>query len=170
MLHWDWVISNALGAYELFARILISAALGFLIGLDRTHKNKPAGIRTYTFVTVACALITVVSVGSVEMYSGLHETVRMDPMRLTAQIVTGLGFIGAGLILKTGTRVVGLTSAAMLFFAGGVGIGIGTGLYTIVLFTALLMFIVIPLANFVEQSETERRSQSAEPLSTNESP
>lgn len=164
------MISNALGEFEMFARVLIAAALGFLIGLDRTHKNKPAGIRTYTFVTVACALITVVSIGSVDMYSGLHETVRMDPMRLTAQIVTGLGFIGAGLILKTETRVVGLTSAAMLFFAGGVGIGIGTGLYVIVLFTELLMFIVIPLANFIEHSETERRSKSSQLLKTNESP
>lgn len=154
---WDLAISNVLGDFEPFCRIFVAGLLGFALGFDRTHKNKPAGVRTYTFVAVACALITVVSVGSVDVYSGLHETVRMDPMRLTAQIVTGLGFIGAGLILKTGTRVVGLTSAAMIFFAGGAGIGIGAGFYSIVLFASLLVFAVIPIGSLIESAEARRR-------------
>lgn len=150
MFEWDTYLSSILQEYEWMLRILLSTILGFFVGLDRTQKNKPAGVKTYTFVTVACALITIISIESVEVFSGIHETVRMDPMRLTAQIVTGLGFIGAGLILKTGVRVIGLTSAAMIFFAGGIGIGIGAGFYTIVLFAMVITFAIIPLGNWIE--------------------
>ncbi len=137
-------------------RIFISAVLGFIIGFDRTHKSKPAGVKTYTFVTTASALITIISIESVGVYSHMNENTMMDPMRLAAQIVTGLGFIGAGLILKDGFRIVGLTSAAMILFAGGVGIGIGAGFYTIVIFTLIITFIFVPLGNFVEKIENKR--------------
>ena len=150
MYIWDIYIADLLQDYDLMFRILLSAILGFFIGFDRTQKHKPAGVKTYTFVTAACALITVISIESVGVFSGLHETVRMDPMRLTAQIVTGLGFIGAGLILKTGERVVGLTSAAMIFFAGGVGIGIGAGFYTIVIFSLIITFAFVAIGNWIE--------------------
>lgn len=158
MRAWDLYIAGLLQDYEMLFRILMSAVLGFLIGFDRTHKNKPAGVKTYTFVTTACALITIISIESVAVFSGIHETVRMDPMRLTAQIVTGLGFIGAGLILKTGVRVTGLTSAAMIFFSGGVGIGIGAGFYSVVLFATLITFLFVPLGNWIEDRE-ERKSE-----------
>lgn len=151
----DQYISNFLQDFDLLFRIFISAVLGFFIGLDRTHKNKPAGVKTYTFVTTACSLITIVSIQSVGVYSHLHENTMMDPMRLTAQIVTGLGFIGAGLILKNGTRVVGLTSAAMIFFAGGVGIGIGAGFYSIVLFSMIITLLFVPLGNWIENRENK---------------
>lgn len=159
MAAWDQFIANLLQDYEWMFRIALSAILGFLIGLDRTQKHKPAGVRTYTFVSTACTLITIISIESVAIYSGIHETVRMDPMRLTAQIVTGLGFIGAGLILKTGMRVTGLTSAAMLFFAGGVGIGIGAGFYTIVVFTTIVSFLFIPLGNWIEDRADKKADQ-----------
>src|SRR5699024_10478027 len=90
---------------------------------------KPAGLKTYMYVAVSTTLITIVSIESVTMYSDLHPNLRMDPMRLAAQIVSGLGFLGAGVILKDGLRVKGLTSAAMIFFVGGIGIGIGAGFY-----------------------------------------
>lgn len=111
----DQFIINLLQDFELLFRIFVSALLGFIIGLDRTHKNKPAGVKTYTFVTTASALITIVSIQSVGTYSYLHENTMMDPMRLAAQIVTGLGFIGAGLILINGGRVVGLWA---LYYGG----------------------------------------------------
>jgi putative Mg2+ transporter-C (MgtC) family protein len=152
----DVYITNFFQDFDLLFRIFLSAILGFFIGLDRTHKNKPAGVKTYTFVTTACSLITIVSIQSVGVYSHLHENTMMDPMRLTAQIVTGLGFIGAGLILKNGVRVVGLTSAAMIFFAGGVGIGIGAGFYSIVLFTMIIAFLFVPFGNWIEMRENNK--------------
>ncbi|MFC3746049.1 MgtC/SapB family protein [Paenibacillus sp. GCM10012306] len=138
---------------EYYIRILVSAVLGLLIGFDRTHKNKPAGVKTYTFVTVASALITIVSIESVEVYGQLHNRTMMDPMRLAAQIVSGLGFLGAGLIMKAGFEVKGLTSAAMILFAGGVGIGTGAGFYGIVIFAIVVSFFFVRVGTWIEKWE-----------------
>ncbi|MBD2845958.1 MgtC/SapB family protein [Paenibacillus sp. IB182496] len=152
----DWVRTFA-GPYDIYIRIVLSALLGLLIGFDRTHKNKPAGVKTFTFVAVASTLITIVSIESVGVYSGIHEHTMMDPMRLAAQIVTGLGFLGAGVIMKSGFEVKGLTSAAMIFFAGGVGVGIGAGFYGIVLFTMLVCFVFTRIGGWIEKKESMQR-------------
>jgi putative Mg2+ transporter-C (MgtC) family protein len=75
----------------------------------------------------------------------------MDPMRLAAQIVSGLGFLGAGLIIHKGVSVKGLTSSAMILFSGAIGIGIGAGFYGITTFTMALMFIVLRIGSIVEK-------------------
>jgi putative Mg2+ transporter-C (MgtC) family protein len=150
------LIGDFFTQFEMYFRIFISAFLGLLIGFDRTHKNKPAGVKTYTFVTVASALITIVSIESVARYGHMNERTMMDPMRLTAQIVSGLGFLGAGLIMKTGFEVKGLTSAAMILFAGGVGIGIGAGFYGIVIFTIITAFFFIRVGGWIEKKEHDR--------------
>jgi Uncharacterized membrane protein len=159
MLITDHYLSVWLGDFEWLLRIFVSCLLGFIIGLNRTHKHKPAGVKTYMYVAAASALITIVSIQSVEMYAGMREHTMMDPMRLAAQIVTGLGFIGAGVILKNGVRVVGLTSAAMIFFAGGVGIGIGAGFYTVVIFTFAATTLFVKFGEWIEKRE-KRASQS----------
>ncbi|QUW21516.1 MgtC/SapB family protein [Sporosarcina sp. Marseille-Q4063] len=143
--------------YEVYFKILISGMLGLLIGWDRTSKHKPAGLKTFTYVAVACTLITIVSIESVEVYNDSNNGIRMDPMRLAAQIVSGLGFLGAGVILKDGLQVKGLTSASMIFFVGGVGIGIGAGFYSIVIFATLVTFILVKLSNVVERQENRPR-------------
>jgi putative Mg2+ transporter-C (MgtC) family protein len=137
--------------WEMYARLVLSALFGFVIGLERTSRSKPAGIKTYTFVTVASTLLTLISIYSVERYSVPGHTM-MDPMRLTAQIVSGLGFLGAGLIIQKGRSVKGLTSAAMIFFAGGIGIGIGAGYYGMTTFAMLLMYIVIVVGHRLEHN------------------
>lgn len=137
---------------ELFLRIFVSGCLGFLIGMDRSFKNKPAGIKTYTYVCVACTLITLISIESADTLSGHNTGKMMDPMRLAAQIVSGLGFLGAGLILKEGFKVKGLTSAAMIFFAGGVGIGIGAGFYALVIFSVLVAAVMASLGRHLERN------------------
>ncbi len=139
--------------YELYFKILLSAILGFFIGWDRTSKNKPAGLKTYMYVAVSTTLITIISIESVSMYSDLHPNVRVDPMRLAAQIVTGLGFLGAGVILKDGLKVKGLTSAAMVFFVGAIGIGIGAGLYGPVIFTVIVTTIFSIMGNYFREHE-----------------
>ena len=138
---------------EIYVQIIISAVLGMLIGWNRTANNKPAGLKTFTFVTVSCTLITIISINSAEIFGGTNINNRVDPMRLTAQIVSGLGFLGAGLILKDGLRVKGLTSAAMILFSGGVGIGIGAGFYALVIFTVMITLLFIKFANYVESKE-----------------
>lgn len=145
-----WFDYYVLNHIEIFGRIILSAILGFILGWDRSLKS-PAGIKTYTYVSVACALVTIISIYSVEEYSGLHYTVRMDPMRLAAQLVSGLGFLGAGVILKDGLRVKGLTSAAMILFAGGVGIGIGAGFYSVVIFSVIFSLFMARIGVFFEE-------------------
>ncbi|MDN4074351.1 MgtC/SapB family protein [Fictibacillus terranigra] len=137
--------------YEMYVRVLISALLGFLIGWDRESKSKPAGIKTYMYVCVASTLITLISIYSVDKFSSMSSTIRMDPMRLTAQVVAGLGFLGGGVILKDGIQVKGLTSAAMIFLAGGVGIGIGAGFYGIVSFAVIISLVLAKIGNLVER-------------------
>jgi len=141
--------------YELYFKILLSGILGFIIGWDRTSKNKPAGLKTYTYVAVSCTLITIISIKSVETYSHLHNSIRMDPMRLAAQIVSGLGFLGAGVILKDGLQVKGLTSAAMIFFVGGVGISIGAGYYGIVLCAIAVTFLLSHIGSYFEEKRKD---------------
>ncbi|MBW8349702.1 MgtC/SapB family protein [Bacillus sp. IITD106] len=141
------------GFGEMFIRICISAALGFLIGLDRSFKSKPAGVKTYTYVCVACTLITLISIESAETLSEYNSGKMMDPMRLAAQIVSGLGFLGAGMILKDGLKVKGLTSAAMILFAGGVGIGVGAGFYAIVICSVLVSFFIATMGRLLEKNK-----------------
>jgi putative Mg2+ transporter-C (MgtC) family protein len=146
-------MSGFFWGHEVYFRIVVSAVLGFIIGWDRTSKNKPAGLKTYTYVSVACTLITIVSIEGAEMLSQPDSGKVMDPLRLAAQIVSGLGFLGAGVILKDGLRVKGLTSAAMIFYVGGIGIGIGAGFYSIVIFATLVTFIITKIGNFFEENE-----------------
>lgn len=157
---------------EYLFRILLSAVLGFLIGLDRKFKNKPAGVKTYMYVTVACTLLTILSVISVERYGEINHLVRMDPLRLAAQIVSGLGFLGAGVILKDGLQIRGLTSAAMILFSGGVGIGIGVGFYEVVIFAIIVAWILAKTGERLErrmeanQNGQENESNEKEKISS----
>ncbi|MED1796387.1 MgtC/SapB family protein [Brevibacillus nitrificans] len=145
---------------EMYIRVVVSAVLGMFIGWDRSHRNKPAGLKTYMYVSVACTLITLVSIYSAKMYSTPNSGTMMDPMRLAAQIVTGLGFLGAGVILKDGLQVKGLTSAAMIFFAGGIGIGIGAGFYGIVIFSVIISFVLARLSQRFEDVQLKRGESS----------
>ncbi|QRG70760.1 MgtC/SapB family protein [Brevibacillus choshinensis] len=138
---------------EMYVRVIISAILGLFIGWDRSNANKPAGLKTYMYVAVACTLITLVSIYSAAKYSAPGNGTMMDPMRLAAQIVTGLGFLGAGVILKDGLKVKGLTSAAMIFLAGGIGIGIGAGFYGIVIFSVVISYVLARLSHRFEEAQ-----------------
>jgi len=158
------------GHYEMFLRVLISALLGFLIGWDREAKRKPAGLKTYMYVSVASTLITLISIYSVEAFSTITDRTMMDPMRLTAQVVAGLGFLGAGVILKDGLQVKGLTSAAMILFVGAVGIGIGAGFYSIVCFAVAVSMAMAKLGNAVERRKLARVRESYAESDTTRSP
>lgn len=152
-LYKEYVIGNL----EIYFKIFISAILGMIIGWDRSSKNKPAGLKTFTYVAVSCTLITIVSIDSAEVFGSSNMNNRMDPMRLSAQIVSGLGFLGAGLIIKDGFRVKGLTSAAMVFFAGGVGIGIGAGFYALIFFTVIITLAIVKIENMIELRDAKSR-------------
>src|SRR5262245_35111859 len=110
--------------WELCLRILIAAGFGLALGAEREAFHKPAGLRTHLIVCVASALLTT---GSLAL--GEEIGARGEALRVAAGVVTGVGFIGAGVILQTGGRVHGLTTAATVFMSAALGITVGSGLY-----------------------------------------
>lgn len=123
----------------------IAAVLGMIIGLERELRKKPLGLKTSLVISVSSCLLTIVSIEAAARYAvaGLHV---MDPMRLAAQIVSGIGFLGAGVILrKTNDVILGLTTAAMIWAASGLGIAVGAGFYLEAVAVMLLIIISVEL-------------------------
>ncbi|MCA0150878.1 MgtC/SapB family protein [Rossellomorea vietnamensis] len=109
----------------------VSAVLGLIIGLERELKRKPVGLKTSLVICIVSCLLTIVSMESAYLSEGSDKVnITMDPLRLAAQIVSGIGFLGAGVILRKGNdSISGLTTAAMIWGAAGIGIAVGAGFY-----------------------------------------
>lgn len=144
----NWEDSSSLSG-EYYIRILLSACLGAIIGLDRMKRSKPLGFKTYTLLCVGATLITIISIESVHHFSVEGVTV-MDPMRLVAQLLPAVGFVGAGSIYFSNNKVKGLTSAAFVFFTCAVGVGIGSGFYGITIFTLMILFVFLHVEQYLE--------------------
>lgn len=137
-----------MSTYEIILKLTLACILGGLIGLERESLSRPAGFRTYTLVCVGSALAMVVSL---DMYFQYHQTVTADPGRIAAQVVSGIGFLGAGTIMKEGATVRGLTTAAGLWGVACIGLAVGAGMYLPAIVTTLLiLFVLIYFAKFEE--------------------
>ena len=127
----------------------LACILGGLIGLERESLNRPAGFRTYTLVCVGSALAMVVSI---DMYFQYYRTVNADPGRIAAQVVSGIGFLGAGTIMKEGATVRGLTTAAGLWVVACIGLAVGAGMYVpAIITTVLILFVLMYFIKFEQQ-------------------
>ena len=117
--------------YEILFRLFLAAVLGAVVGLEREVHGRPAGIRTYLLLCMGSALIMVVSELLFFKYEakGLTDILRADPGRIAAQAITGIGFLGAGVILRYKDSIRGLTTAAAIWVACAVGLAIGAGFY-----------------------------------------
>ncbi len=124
-------------------RLLMACLLGGLVGLERERRNKPSGLRTNLLVSLGCAFFTMLS----PVLSGEGNT---DKSRLAAGIVQGIGFLGAGIILHTRTRVIGLTSAATIFVVASIGVSCGAGLYLEAVLATLITLIALALIGYIE--------------------
>ncbi len=123
---------------EAVLRLLLATFLGAIIGFQRERSHKPAGLRTHILISLGSALFTVVSI------MGFTGTV--DPARVAAGVVTGVGFLGAGVIfrgMRGDTPVVGLTTAASIWVSAAIGIAAGAGMYIIATVVAVLTLIVL---------------------------
>ena len=118
--------------FEPIIRLFVSAILGAIIGYERESNHKPAGLRTHVLVCVASCLVTLVSI--IEFPE--------DPARLLAQIIPGIGFIGAGTIIASGEKVIGITTATGIFVTSALGIAVGTG-------NILLAVVSVGIVSFV---------------------
>jgi putative Mg2+ transporter-C (MgtC) family protein len=133
-------------------RLLLASLLSGLIGIEREVHGRAAGFRTHLLVGLATCLMMIVSEYFFRKYGGLSSqgVVRLDPARVAAQVVTGIGFLGAGVIIKSGEVVRGLTTAACLWLVAGIGMAGGIGLYLPALIvTAVAMFNLV----FLKQIE-----------------
>lgn len=126
--------------YEIIFKLTLACILGGVIGLERESLNRPAGLRTYTLVCVGSALAMIVSL---DMYFAYYHTVNADPGRIAAQVVSGIGFLGAGTIMREGATVRGLTTAAGLWVVACIGLAVGAGLYVPAIATTLLILFVL---------------------------
>ena len=138
--------SDLLLKSELLLRIILSVFCGYFIGHERTNQGKQAGVRTHSIVAVASCLMMIVSQYGFEsffnntMYPGVE--MRLDPSRVAAQIVSGIGFLGAGMIYVHKNTVTGLTTAAGIWATSGIGMAIGGGMYFIgISSTAVIVLI-----------------------------
>ncbi len=132
---------------DIFINLSLAATLGLLIGSERSIAGKVAGMRTFAFVSLGSALFITISILVTDAYLG---RVNFDPMRILASIITGIGFIGAGMILLRQNVLRGLTTAAGLWVAAGVGAAVSFGLYAIAIFTTLLTIFIFTAVWFVE--------------------
>jgi putative Mg2+ transporter-C (MgtC) family protein len=115
-------------------RILLSILAGGIIGLEREYRDKAAGFRTLIFICAGAAMFTIFSI---------HFGVGGDPGRIAAGLVTGVGFLGAGVIMKEQGRVIGLTTAATIWFIAALGMGFGAGEYVLTIFMTLIGLVVL---------------------------
>lgn len=125
-----------IGTMEIGLRLVLAALMGGIIGFEREISNRPAGFRTHILVTLGSCLIMILSAYG---FQGLGpDGAGGEPARLAAQVVSGIGFLGAGTILREGTNVRGLTTAASIWISGGIGLAIGLGYYAAASFTTFL--------------------------------
>lgn len=129
---------------DLFFRIIVSCFLGALIGRERSMRLKAAGIRTHTLIAATAALLMILSkYAFLDLTPGAFDAVKQaDPARIAAQIITGVGFLGAGVIFVKGDTIHGLTTAAGIWATSGVGMAVGAGLYALGIFTTALVLIL----------------------------
>lgn len=126
-----------------FMGFAVVFASSFLIGFERGSRGEPAGVRTHTLVAFGSMIFTMLSLYVEPSYTG----------RIAANIVTGVGFIGAGIIMQRQGSVHGLTTAASLWFSAAIGMAVGFGFYLIAAFSALLSFLVLKMPHIGERGE-----------------
>lgn len=126
--------------YQIVVRLVLSAFFSGLIGLERQIHRRAAGLRTHILVSVGSTLIMLTSIYIFDIYK---DKVPLDPARIAAGVITGIGFLGAGTIIRYGEEVRGLTTAASLWVVAGVGLAVGCGFYTAALAATALVLLVL---------------------------
>jgi putative Mg2+ transporter-C (MgtC) family protein len=131
---------------DILVHLVVAMVAGGLIGLERSYYGRPAGFRTHTLVCMASSLLMLVTIYQRDWFSGaMIDTVRVDPTRMAQGIMTGIGFLGAGVIMKERASIRGLTTAASIWITAAIGILAGVGLYK-----ALTVVAILPFGNLVK--------------------
>jgi putative Mg2+ transporter-C (MgtC) family protein len=148
-------------------RLSLALVLGGLIGFERERNSHPAGFRTNILVCLGSSLIMLLSIYGFSEFAN-SDIVRMDPARLAAQVLPGIGFIGAGAILHNGMSVTGLTTAATLLVVAGIGLAVGAGFYYAAIVTTVMVIVSLTVLNVVEKKYfREKRIYTMKILASN---
>lgn len=146
---------------DMIFRIILSVVLGFIIGLEREITNKSAGLRTNILVCVGSCLFTILSLYGFSNALSIYPM--GDPARVAAQILTGIGFIGGGTVLRHGTSIYGLTTAATLWVTASVGMACGCGKFSIAILCAIVSVAILTLIRIFERNcipKTQKNNKS----------
>jgi len=135
--------------FAVIVRLILAIILGGLIGFEREISRRSAGLRTHILVSLGSCLIMLTSLYVFDIYK---ESVPLDPARIAAGVITGIGFLGAGAIIRSGEDIKGLTTAATLWLVAGIGLGVGCGFYLASLITAILAIIVLFFLRYLEKA------------------
>lgn len=137
---------------DLIIRLGLAIVLAMTIGINREHNNHPAGIRTHVLVCIGACVIAMIqqqigaqTIAFALAHKDIYSVIRADPARLIAQVVSGIGFLGAGTIITTRHNITGLTTAASLWATAGIGLAIGMGYYPIAISGAIAVLIVLTI-------------------------
>lgn len=143
----DINILNEPFSFEIVIKLIIAATLSLIIGIERELKKKPVGLKTSLVIATFSCLLTIISIETAYSTPARDDiNITMDPLRLAAQIVSGIGFLGAGVILRKGNdSITGLTTAAMIWGAAGIGIAVGAGFYIEAFATVVIVVIGVEL-------------------------
>jgi putative Mg2+ transporter-C (MgtC) family protein len=133
------------------SQVALAAVLGLMIGAERESSHKPAGFRTYSLIAMGSALFTVLSFQLTGPY--------IDPTRIAAQVLTGIGFIGAGLIFTRGDQVFGLTSAATIWVTAAIGMAVGFKMYVVAIAATILTLVILYSVRLVEQKLFDKNAE-----------
>jgi len=134
---------------QIILRVLVGAVLGAAVGLERERQDQPAGLRTHIILVIGATLAMILSVNLGYLFA--RPGTPADPARLAAQVISGIGFLGAGAILRYGFNVKGLTTATSLWTMAIVGMTVGAGYYLIAVGTTAVMLVVLTALNVIEK-------------------
>lgn len=151
-----WIIDPL----QLTLRLVLALVLGGLVGLEREQNNHPAGFRTHILVCLGASLLMLLSVYGFGQFVN-EPNVRLDPARLAAQVITGIGFLGAGTIMLNGNSITGLTTAASLWVVAAIGLATGAGFYYAAIVTTLFVLMILWILNKVERRWLRGKHQRA---------
>jgi len=143
--------------YVCLLRIAIAIVIGLVIGIDRENKNRPAGMRTHVLVCLGACMIALIEQSFLANIEGSDSHVSYNFGRLCAQVITGVGFLGAGTIITSSKKIVGLTTAASIWNMACLGIAVGYGYYFIAIAGGALVLVVLKVMQRIVHVNTERK-------------
>lgn len=158
----EWIDGLSAGLeIDAIKSLLMAALLGGIVGFERERSGKVAGLRTHSLVSIGAALLTIISLRTFEQFPSVNGEFGFD-YHLVANIVVGIGFIGAGTILRRENRVEGTTTAASLWVVAAIGIAAGFGLYAEAIATTLLVYVILAGLWLVEKYLTREMRYKGE--------